>query len=40
MQVDSERLFTSKGPVMVQESYSFQNDLLRGQYIVIKVPKG
>ena len=37
MQVDSERLFTNKGPVMVNESDNIQNGLLRGQYIVIKV---
>ena len=25
MQVDNERLFTNKGPVMLKESYNFQN---------------
>ena len=38
MPVDSEILLTKKGPVMVKESYNFQNGLLRGQYLVIKVP--
>ena len=37
MQVDGEILFTNKGPVMVKESNSFKNGLLRGQYIAIKV---
>ena len=29
MQVDGERLFTNKGPVMVKENIKFQNCLLR-----------
>ena len=37
MQVDGERLFTNKGPVMVKESNHFKNCLLRGQYLAIKV---
>ena len=37
MQVDGEILFTNKGPVMVKESYHFQNRLFRGQYLAIKV---
>ena len=37
MQVDGERLFTNKGPVMVKESSNFHNCLLRGQYLAIKV---
>ena len=37
MQVDSERLFTNKGPVMVTASDIFQNGLIRGQYTMIKV---
>ena len=37
MQVDGERLFTNKGPVMVNESKTFQNCLFRGQYLAIKV---
>ena len=37
MQVDSDILFTNNGPVMVKESDIFQNGLLRGQYLVIKV---
>ena len=38
MQVDSERLFIKKGPVMVKESDFFsQNGLIQGQYPVIKV---
>ena len=39
MQVDGERLFTNKGPIMVKESNNFQNCLLRGQYIAINVTK-
>ena len=37
MQVDGERLFTTKGPVMVKESNNYKNGLLRGQYLAIKV---
>ena len=37
MQVDGEILFANKGPVMVKESYNFQNCLFRGQYLAIKV---
>ena len=37
MQVDGERLFTNKGPVMVKESDHFHNCLFRGQYLEIKV---
>ena len=37
MQVDGERLFTNKVPVMVNESITFQNCLFRGQYLAIKV---
>ena len=37
MQVDGERLFTNKGPVMVKESDHFQKCLFRGQYLAIKV---
>ena len=36
MQVDGERLFTNKGPVMVKESNNFKI-MLRGQYLAIKV---
>ena len=37
MQVDSEIIFTDKGPVMVNESKKNQNGLFRGQYLAIKV---
>ena len=37
MQVDGERIFTNKGPVIVKESNNFQNCLLRGQYLATKV---
>ena len=37
MQVDGERLFANKGPVMVKESDNFQNCLFRGQYLALKV---
>ena len=37
MQVDGERLFANKGPVMVNESKTFQNCQFRGQYLAIKV---
>ena len=37
MQVDGERLFDNKGPVMVKESDNCQNSLFRGQYLAIKV---
>ena len=37
MQVDGEILFTNKGPVMVKDSNNYQNCLLRGQYLAIKV---
>ena len=37
MQVDGERLFTTKGQVMVKESNNLKNCLLRGQYLAIKV---
>ena len=37
MQVDGERLFTTKGPVMVKESNNLKNPLLQGQYLEIKV---
>ena len=38
MQVDSEILFTNKFPIMAKETDNFQNGVLRGHYIVIKVP--
>ena len=37
MHVDGEIVFTIKGPVMVKESNTFKNCLLRGQYLAIKV---
>ena len=37
MQVESEILFTNKCPIVVKEGENFQNGLIRGQYIVIKV---
>ena len=37
MQVDGERLFANKGPVMVKEGDNFHNGLFRGQYLAIKV---
>ena len=37
MQVDGERLFANKGPVMVKGIDNFQNCLLRGPYLAIKV---
>ena len=40
MQVDLERLFNNEGPVMVKESNNFQNCLLRGQYLAMKVKNG
>ena len=39
MQIDSEILFTNKCPTMVKERGHFENSLLRGHYIVVKVPK-
>ena len=37
MQANGERLFTNKGPAMVKESENFQNCLLRGHHLSIKV---
>ena len=37
MQVDGDRLFTNKGPVMVKKVTIIINGLLQGQYLVIKV---